>query len=58
MMAGKRGKFASTKFKVAERLAGFTLLRCLPQLNANIKSGHICNMPACLRLGMCMAAVC
>ena len=30
MMAGKRGKFASTKFEVVERLAGFTLLRCLP----------------------------
>ena len=30
MVAGKRGKFASTKFEVVERLAGFTLLRCLP----------------------------
>jgi len=30
MMAGKRGKFASTKFEVVERLPGFTLLRCLP----------------------------
>ena len=30
MVAGKRGKFASTKFEVVERLAGFTLLRCRP----------------------------
>ena len=30
MVAGKRGKFAKTQFEVVERLAGITLLRCLP----------------------------
>ena len=30
MVAGKRGKFARTQFEVVERLAGITLLRCLP----------------------------
>jgi len=30
MKAGKLGKFACTKFEVVERLAGITLLRCLP----------------------------
>ena len=31
MKAGKRGKFAQTKFEVIERFAGITLLRCLPE---------------------------
>ena len=31
MKAGKRGKFAKTKFDVVERFAGISLLRCLPE---------------------------
>ena len=30
MKAGKRGKFARTKFEVIERFAGMTMLRCIP----------------------------
>ena len=35
MKAGKRGKFAQTKFEVIERFAGITLLRCLPGRTGN-----------------------
>ena len=31
MRAGKRGKFARTKFEVLERFAGMTMLRCIPE---------------------------
>ena len=31
MRAGKRGKYARTRFKVVERFNGFTLLRCYPE---------------------------
>lgn len=30
MQAGKRGKFAHTRFEVVERFSGLTLMRCLP----------------------------
>jgi len=47
MQAGKRGKQAHTRFEIAERFAGFTLLKCLPstdrkhQIRAHLRRANL-----------------